>query len=112
MSYRISRRPSAAFVSVAVSASAWLLTVAALVWERPDQAFCEHRSAQVTEALILAAVAMAVAATAIGTGDALRSGRVGEARSVGIATSLVGLATLVGTLALYVLGDAFLYANC
>ena len=112
MSQRFSRGPSAAFVAVAISASAWFITVAALLWERPDQAFCEHRSVQVTEALLIGAVALAVAATTIGARDALRSGRVGAARSVGIATALVGLATLVGTLAFYLLGHAFLYANC
>jgi hypothetical protein len=99
-------------VAVAISASAWLIVLAALVWERPDEAFCEHRSIQVTEGLLLGAAVLAIAATAIGVGAAWRSSRVGGSRAVGIAAALVGLATLFVTPALYVIGDAFLYANC
>jgi peptidoglycan biosynthesis protein MviN/MurJ (putative lipid II flippase) len=106
------RRPSEIWIAVAIAASAWLMVLVALAWERPDPNLCEHRSIQVAEDLTLAAAALAIAAMALGTHAAWRSRRAGGSRAVGIATALVGLATLFFVPAAYVIGDAFLYANC
>lgn len=105
-------RHTKAVVAVAISASAWLVVLAALIWERPDEAFCEHRSFVVSKVLLLGAAALAIAPTAIGVDAAWRAGRISGCRVVGIAVALIGLATLVGAPALFVVGDAFLYRNC